>query len=101
MTDFHKLLMVKINKMIEKKTGGVFSVVYVIYNSLVYTDSKQTVSCLLPQLLASNHICNFLQVIKMQTCTIQGGLCLFHYVLDNQNWLLFVCFIQFNNQFDV
>ena len=28
--------------------------------------------------------------VKMPTCTIQGGLYLFHYVLDNLNWLLFV-----------
>ena len=43
MTDFHKLFMVKINKMIKKKTGASFLVVYVIYGSLVYTDSKKTV----------------------------------------------------------
>ena len=43
MTDFHKLFMVKINKMIEKKTGASFLVVCVIYGSLVYTDSKKTV----------------------------------------------------------
>ena len=48
MTDFHKLLMVKIKKMIKKKTGGIFVVVYVIYNSLLYTGSKKAVSCLLP-----------------------------------------------------
>ena len=47
MTDFHKLLMVKIKKMIKKKIGGIFLVVYVIYNSLLYTDSKKSVSCLL------------------------------------------------------
>ena len=35
MTDFHKLFMVRINKMIKKKTGGI----HVIYDSLVYTDS--------------------------------------------------------------
>ena len=43
MTDFHKLFMVKINKMIKKKTGASFLVVYIIYGSLVYTDSKKTV----------------------------------------------------------
>ena len=43
MTDFHKLFMVKINKMIKKKTGASFLVVYVIYGSLVYTDSKKPV----------------------------------------------------------
>ena len=43
MTDFHKLFMVKLNK---KKTGVIFLVVYIIYDSFVYTDSKKTVSCL-------------------------------------------------------
>ena len=47
-TDFHKLFMVKTNKMIKKKTGEIFLVVYVIYGGLVYTYSKKTVSCLLP-----------------------------------------------------
>ena len=43
MTDFHKLCMVKVNKMIKKKTRASFLVVYVIYGSLVYIDSKKTV----------------------------------------------------------
>ena len=43
MTDFHELSMVKINKMIKKRTGGVFLVVYVIYGGLMYADSKKTV----------------------------------------------------------
>ena len=43
MTDFHKLFVVKINKMIKKKAGASFLVVYVIYGSLVYTDRKKTV----------------------------------------------------------
>ena len=43
MTDFDKLFMAKINKMIEKKTERIFLVVHVIYGSLVYTDSKKTV----------------------------------------------------------
>ena len=43
MTDFHKLFMVNINKMIEKKTGASLLVIYVIYGRLVYTDSKKTV----------------------------------------------------------
>ena len=33
---------VKMNKIIHKKTGASFLVVYVIYISLVYTDSKKT-----------------------------------------------------------
>ena len=48
MNDFHKLFMVKIYKMIKKKTGGIFLVVYVIYGSLVHTGSKKIVSYLLP-----------------------------------------------------
>ena len=43
MTDFPKLFMVKINKMIKKKTRASFLVVYVIYGNLVYTDSKKTI----------------------------------------------------------
>ena len=35
MTDFHKLFMVKTNKMIRKKTETSLSVVYVIYGSIV------------------------------------------------------------------
>ena len=42
MTDFHELFMVKISKVI-KKTGASFLVVYVIYGSLVYTESSKTV----------------------------------------------------------
>ena len=38
---------VKMNKMIRKKTGTSFLVVYVIDVILVYTDSKKTASCLL------------------------------------------------------
>ena len=40
---------VKMNKMIHEKTGAYFSVTYVIYVSLVYTDSKKSASCLLPR----------------------------------------------------
>ena len=65
MTDSHKLFMVKINKMIKKKTGGIFLVIYVIYGSLLYIDSKETVSCLLLRLPASCHLI-------MQTCTHTG-----------------------------
>ena len=43
MTDLHKLFMVKIDKMIKKKTGTSFFVVYVIHDSLVYTNRKETV----------------------------------------------------------
>ena len=76
---------VKMNKMIHKKTS--FSVVYLIYVSLVYTDSKKTASCLLPE-----HIifATFGRQLKWLLVRIQGGLYLFHYVLDNLNWLLLV-----------
>ena len=40
---------VKMNKMIYWKTRASFLVVYVFYVSLEYTDSKKTVSCLLPR----------------------------------------------------
>ena len=74
---------VKMNKMIHKETGASFLVVYVIYVSLVYTDSKETASCLFPR-----H--TIFATFGRPTCTIQGGLYLLHYVLDNLNWLLFV-----------
>ena len=75
---------VKMNKIIHKKTGASFLVVYVIYVSLVYTDSKKTASCLLPRhtILEGE--------LKCLLVCLQGGLYLFHYVLDNLNWLLFV-----------
>ena len=47
MTGIHKVFMAKINKMIKKKAGGIFLVAYVICVSLVYTDNKKAVSCLL------------------------------------------------------
>ena len=34
MTDFHKLFMIKIDKMTEKKAGRIFLIVYVIYVAL-------------------------------------------------------------------
>ena len=71
---------VKMNKMIHKKTGASFLVVYVIYVSLVYT-------CLLPR---DTIFATFGRQLKCLLVCIQGGLYLFHYVLDNLNWLLFV-----------
>ena len=73
--------------MIHKKTGASFSVVYVIYVSLVYIDSKETASCLL-----SRHtiFATFRRQLKCLLVRIQGSLYLFHYVLDNLDWLLFV-----------
>ena len=77
----------KMNKMIHKKTGASFLVVYVIYVSLVYTDSKKTVRCLLPQ---HTIFSTFGRQLKCLLVRRQGGLYLFHYVLDSLNWLLFV-----------
>ena len=78
---------VKMNKMIHKKTGASFLGVYVIFVSLVYTDSKKTASCLLPR---HTIFTTFGTQLKCLLVRIQGGLYLFHYVLDNLNWLLFV-----------
>ena len=68
--------MVKMNKMIEKKTGGIFLVIYVNNGGFVYRYYKNTV------------------------CIQGGSLSLSRYVFDNQNWLPFVCFVQLNNQLD-
>ena len=89
---------VKMNKMTHKKTGASFLVVYVIYASLVYSDSKKTASCLL-----SRHaiFATFGRQIKMPTCTHTGQfisvpLC------SGQSELACICrFVQFNNQLDV
>ena len=78
---------VKMNKIIHKKIRASFSVVYVIYVSLVYTDSKKTASCLLPR---HTIFATFGRQLKCLLVSIQGGLYLFHYVLDNLTWLLFV-----------
>ena len=78
---------VKMNKMIHKKTGASFLVAYVIYVSLVYTDSKKTASCLL---LRHTIFATFGRQLKCLLVCIEGGLYLFHYVLDNLSWLLFV-----------
>ena len=75
---------VKMNTMIHKKTGAFFLVIYVIYVGLVYTGSKKTASCLLPR-----HTI-FATFGRQLLVRIQGSLYLFHYVLDNLNWLLFV-----------
>ena len=61
MTDYHKLFMVKINKMIKKKTETSLLVIYVIYGSTVYRDSKKTV--LLTSLIAG--FIPFMQLLKV------------------------------------
>ena len=89
---------VKMNKMIHKKTGASFLVVYVIYVSLMYTDSKKTASCLLPR---HTVFAAFGRHIKMPTCTHTGQfisvpLC------SGQPELASIClFVQFDNQLDV
>ena len=70
-----------------KKTGASFLVVYVIYVSLVYTDSKKTASCLLPDIPSFQLLEGKLKCLLVRK---QSGLYLFHYVLDNLSWLLFV-----------
>ena len=88
----------KMNKIIHiiiRKQGILLSrLLYVIYISvyssvciLVYTDSKKTASCLLPR---HTIFATFGRQLKCLLVRIQGGLYLFHYVLDNLNWLLFV-----------
>ena len=90
--------MVKINKMIEKKTGGggggMFLVIYVIYGRLVYTDSKKKSVLFTPPTAG---FIPYMQLLKCKLVRIQGGLCLFQYVLNNRNWVIFVCFVQFSN----
>ena len=89
---------VKMNKMIYKKTGASFSVVYVIYVSLMYTDSKKTASHLLPRLTI---FATFGRQNKLPTCTHTGRfisvpLC------SGQSELASIClFVQFNNRLDV
>ena len=78
---------VKMNKMIHKKTGASFLFVYVIYANLVYTDTKKTASSLLPR---HTIFAAFGRQLKYLLVRIQGGLYLFYYVLENLNWLLFV-----------
>ena len=77
---------VKMNKMIRRISLRNLAV-YVIYVSLVYTDSKKTASCLLPQ---HTIFATFGRQLKCLLVRIQGYLYLFHYVMDNLNWLLFV-----------
>ena len=89
---------VKMNKIIHRKAGASFLVVYVIYLSLVYTDSKKTASCLLPRHAI---FATFGRQIKMPTCTHTGRfisvpLC------SGQAELVSICLlVQFNNQLDV
>ena len=74
---------VKMNNIIHKKTGASFLVIYVIYVSFVYTDSVMFTP---PYTIFAT----FGRQLKCLLVRIQDGLYLFHYVLDNLNWLLFV-----------
>ena len=88
---------VNMNKIIHKKTRASLLVVYVIYVSLVYTDSKKTASCLLPR---HTIFATFGRQLKCLLVRVPGGLYLFHHVLNNE--LASIClFVQFNNQLDV
>ena len=60
MTDFHKMFMVKINKMIKKKTGGILLVVYVIYG--VQIARKLCLVYVLSRLPSSYHV--IMQLLK-------------------------------------
>ena len=103
MTGFHKLFMVKMNKMIKKKAGGIFLVVYVIYGSLVHTDSKKT-SCLLPRLPASYHV--IMQLLKgNQNANLYAYSAVYVCSIMSLTIIIglnvFVCIVQVNNQLDV
>ena len=88
---------VKINKMLHKKTGASFLVVYVIYVNLVYTDSKKTTSCLLPR---HTIFASFGRQLKCLQCTHTGRfisvpLC------SEQSELACICLlVQFNDHKD-
>ena len=78
---------VKMNKMIHKKTGASFLVVYVIHVSLVYQDSKKLRHVYSPDMPSLKLLEGKLKCLLVR---IHGGLYLFHYVLDKLNWLVFV-----------
>ena len=72
-----------------KKTGASFLVVYVIYVSLVYTDSKKTASCLLPRYTIFG------------TCTHTGRFISVPLRSGQSELTSIYLFVQFNNQLDV
>ena len=87
----------KMNKMIYKKTGAFFLVVYVIYVSLVYTGSKKTTSCLLPR---HTIFATFGRQIKRHTCT-HTGRSIYVPLCSEQSEMASIClFVQFNDQLD-
>ena len=89
---------VKMNKMIPKKTGASFLVVYVIYVSLVYTDGKKTASYLLPR---HTIFATFGRQIKMPTCTHTGRFISVPLYFGQSELACICLFAQFNNQLDV
>ena len=89
---------VKMNKMIHKKTGASFLVVSVIYVSLVYTDSNKTASCLLPR---QTIFATFGRQTKMPTCTYTGRFISVPLCFGQSDLASICLFIQFNNELDV
>ena len=89
---------VKMNKMIHKKTGASFLVVYVIYVSLVYTDSKKTGSCLFPR---HTIFATFGRQLKCLIVRIQGGLYPFFKCSGQSGLACISLFVQCNNRLDV
>ena len=88
---------VKMNKMIHKKTRASFLVVYVIYVSLVYTDSKKTASCLLPR---HTIFATFGRQLKCLLVRIRAVYIVL--LCPGQSELACIClFVQFNNQLDI
>ena len=79
---------VKMNKMIHKKTGASFLVVYVIYVSLVCIPIARKLRRVYSPDMPSLQLLE--GKLKCPHVRRQGGLYLFRYVLDNLNWLLFV-----------
>ena len=89
---------VKMNKMIHKKTGASFLVKYVIYVSLVHTDNKKTASC---SLLRNTIFATFGRQIKMPTCTHTGRFISVPLCSGLTEFASICLFVQFNNQLDV
>ena len=73
---------VKMNKMIYKKTGASCLVVYVIYVSLVYTDSKKTASCLLPDMPSLQLLEGKLKCLLVRIQSLYLSFCPFNNQLD-------------------
>ena len=91
MTDFHKLFTVKMNKMTDKKTVASFLVVYLILLLAFWLQiARKLCHVYSPDCRLHTIFATFRRSLKCLLVRIQGGLCLFHYVLDNMNWLVFI-----------